>query len=108
MNKCVIVILVTFHLMGSSLCAANFFLERDHIHSYIDKCDIHQHHHSHNGSSHQHKHSHSQSNINFTDFFTDIQNINLFDFSNPTQTYTETVSWIPNSTLESLFRPPKI
>ena len=29
-------------------------------------------------------------------------------FSNAKQIYIETVAWIPNPTLESLFRPPKI
>ena len=108
MKQSVIVILIAFYLMSSSLYASKTFLEKDHIHNYTDECATHQHHHSHNGSNHQHKHSHSQININFTDFFTYTQNINLFDFSNPKQTYLETVSWIPNPILESLFRPPKI
>ena len=99
MQKYVLLILITFHLMGSSLYATNLFLERDHIH---------QHHHSHNGSTHQHKHSHLQVNMNFIDFFADTLDASIFDFSNPTQTYIETVSWIPDPTLESLFRPPKI
>ena len=50
-----IIILIAFHLIGSSLYATKTFLEQTHIHK---------HHHSHHGSNHQHKHSHSQININ--------------------------------------------
>jgi hypothetical protein len=94
-----IIILIAFHLIGSSLYATKTFLEQTHIHK---------HNHSHNGSNHQHKHSHSQISINTLDFFTDTQNTNLFYFSNSTQIYLETVAWIPNPIIESLFRPPKI
>ena len=97
MKKYVISILIAFHFLSSGLYATKTILEKNHIHQ-----------HSHNGSTHQHKHSHLQININYTDFFTYPQNISLFDFSNPAQTYFETVSWIPDPTLESLFRPPKI
>ncbi|WP_324172839.1 hypothetical protein [Sulfurimonas sp.] len=44
----------------------------------------------------------------FLDFFTDMQHISLYDFSNSPQRYLETFAWIPNPTLQSLFRPPKI
>ena len=99
MKKYVIIILIAFHLMGGSVYATKTltFIESQHVHS-----------HSHHGSNHQHKHSHTQTNINFTDFFTYAQNVNTFDFSSHAQTYFETVSWIPDPTLESLFRPPKI
>ena len=108
MHQYIIIVLIAFHLMSNSAYATNTLLEKDHIHGYTDKCATHQHSHSHNGSNHQHKHSHSPSSINFVDFFTYTQNINLFDFSNPKQTYLETVFWIPDPTLKSLFRPPKI
>ena len=108
MKQYIIIVSIAFHLMGSSVYAAKTFLEKDYVHNSIDRYAAHQHHHSHSGSNHQHKHSHSQININFADFFTFTHNIDLFDFSSPKQTYLETVSWIPNPILESLFRPPKI
>lgn len=103
-----LIILIAFHLMSSSVYATKTFLDKDNIHK--SAIHEHQHNHSHNGSNHQHKHSHSNSqiNINYADFFTYTNDINLYDFSNPSQTYLETVSWIPDPTLESLFRPPKI
>ncbi len=101
-------ILIASHFISTSVYATKTFLDKDHVHNDIDKCLIHVHQHSHNGSNHQHKHSHSQVNINYVDFFTYNNDINLYDFSNISQTYLETASWIPNPTLESLFRPPKI
>ncbi|MEN8147466.1 MAG: hypothetical protein ABFR02_07590 [Campylobacterota bacterium] len=108
MKQYVTVVLIAFHLMGSSLYAAKTSLETEYVHDSIDRYATHQHHHSHGGSSHQHKHSHSQTNINFADFFAYTHSMDLFGFSSPKQTYLETVSWIPNPLLESLFRPPKI
>ncbi|MDQ7060984.1 MAG: hypothetical protein Q9M43_07510 [Sulfurimonas sp.] len=99
MKKYLLIFLITFHLMGSSLYGTKTFLIKD---------TIHQHHHTHNGSHHQHKHSHSQTNMNFVDFFTDTDNKDTLYFSNTTQVYLETTVWMPNPTLESLFRPPKI
>ena len=108
MKHCVVIILITLHLVSSSLYATKTFLEKDYTHSHTNGCNIHQHHHFHNGFNHKHKHSHSQINIHFVDFFTDIQNTNFSNFSNSTQIYLETVVWIPNPTLDSLFRPPKV
>ena len=108
MKQYLLIILIASHLFSSSLYATKTFLDKDHAHNSIDQYSTHQHHHSHNGSNHQHKHSHSQININYADFFTYAHDINLYDFSNPKQTYLETASWIPNPTLKSLFRPPKI
>ena len=100
MKQYIIIILIAFHLVSSSAYAAKTFLDKDYLYN--------EHHHFHNGSSHQHNHSHAQININYVDFFTDTYNINLYNIKNKKQTYIETVSWIPNPTLESLFRPPKI
>lgn len=99
MKKIVVVILITFHLINSSLYATNSFLEKNHVH---------QHSHSHNSSLHQHKHSHSQANISFVDFFTDTQDIDSFEYPNVKQRYLETISFVSNHTLDSLFHPPKI
>jgi len=95
MKQYVIILFIAFHLMSSSAYATKTFLDKDHIHQ-----------HSHNNSNHQHKHSHTQVNINYLDFFNDSHDINLYDFSNPKQTYLEIISWIPSPTLKSLFRPP--
>lgn len=110
MKQYIVIILIAFHLLSSSAYATKTFLDKEHLRSEIHKCTIHEHQHIHfhNGSNHQHKHSHAQVNINYVDFFTDTYNTNLSDFTNPRQTYIETASWIPNPTLESLFRPPKI
>ncbi|EDZ62022.1 hypothetical protein SMGD1_0072 [Sulfurimonas gotlandica GD1] len=110
MKQYIIIILIAFHLASSSAYATKTFLNEDHLHNYIHKCaiHIHGHHHSHNGFNHQHKHSHSQININYADMITNIYDMNLYDFENLKQAYLETAFWIPNPTLESLFRPPKI
>ena len=108
MKQYLMIILIAFYLFSSSAYATKTFLDKDHLHNDIHKCSIHEHQHSHNGSNHQHKHSHSKVNITQVDFFTDTDNINLHDLTNSRQTYLETDSWIPNPTLESLFRPPKI
>ena len=108
MKQYLLIILIASHLFSSSLYATKIFLNKEHTHNSIDYYSTHQHHHSHNGSYHQHKHSHSQINTNYTDFFTNTHAINLYDFSNPSQTYLETVFWIPDPTIKSLFRPPKI
>ena len=71
MKKYLIVIFIVSHFMGSSLYAAKAFLEVEHIHSYTDRC-----------FTHQHKHSHSKTNINYVDYFSDIQSFKLFDFLN--------------------------
>ena len=108
MKQYLIIILIAFHLLSSSAYATKTFLDKKHMNNDTQKCFIHQHQHSHNGSHHQHKHAHSQINLNYVDFFTKIYDWNLYDFSNPKQVYLETVAWIPDPTLESLFRPPKI
>ncbi|CAA6798355.1 MAG: Unknown protein [uncultured Sulfurovum sp.] len=97
MKKYLIIILIAFHLMGSSLYATKTFLEKSHVH---------RHHHAHNGSVHQHQHSHSQTNIHYADFFTSTPDVHFFNLLNPRQIYLETITWIPNPTSESLFRPP--
>lgn len=106
MKKHLLIILIAFYLIGSSLYAKKTFFKKDHIHSHIDRCNLHEHHH--NGSAHQHKHSNSQTTMSFIDFFTGTKNINLLESQNLKQTYLETVFWIPNPSLESLFRPPII
>lgn len=109
MKQYFIIILIAFYLFSSSSYATKTFLDKGHLHNDTHECVIHehQHHHSHNGSNHQHKHSHSQTSMNYVDFFTDTDNINLYDLTNSRQTYLETDSWIPSPTLESLFRPPR-
>ena len=108
MKQYLVVVLIILHLLSSSAFATKTFLDINHLHHDIDTCAVHEHHHHHHGSHHQHKHSHSQTNVNYVDFFKDTHNINLYDISNSKQTYLETISWIPNPRLESLFRPPKI
>ena len=107
MKQYLILILIAFYLFSSGAYATKTFLDKDHLHNDVHKCIVHEHHHSHNGSSHQHNHGHSKTNINHVDFFTDAGSINLYDFANLRQTYLVTDPWIPNPTLESLFRPPR-
>ena len=109
MKQYLILILIASHLYSSSVYSTKTFLDIEHIHNDIHKCYVyeHQHNHSHNTSHHQHKHSHVQININYADLFTSTYYINFYDFDSPKQTYLEIYSWIPNPTLDTLFRPPK-
>ncbi|PHR53318.1 MAG: hypothetical protein COA44_15560 [Arcobacter sp.] len=111
MRQSFILILISLHLLASTIYAKTTFFEQGH--AYTNKCDrhenldTHEHHHFHNGSQHTHKHSHSQVNINFLDFFTLLQDKDLFIKADSKQLYFESAFWIPDPILESLFRPPK-
>ena len=95
------VILITLHLISSNLYATKTFIKQHNLHE-------HYYFHSHNSSNHLHKHSHTQTNVNLLDFFVHLEDTKKFSIFYSREKYLETIYFIPNPTLESLFRPPKV
>ena len=110
MKQYIMIIIIALHMTSSNIYAVDALVKQHNIHTDTNNCIMHkhahEHQHFHNGSTHQHKHAHTQTNINFSDFYTFSHDAYLFSMSYKKEKCIETVSWIPNPTLDSLFRPP--
>ena len=108
MKQYIMIIIIALHLINANLFAVDTFIQQHDTH----ECNImahdhdHDHYHTHNGSNHSHKHNHTQVHASLSDFLIFSHDTNLVRLEDTNEKYSESLSWIPKPTLESLFRPP--